>query len=85
MKVSGKTDPRVGRVRVVYTDSNVRPHDLPVDFARFAGERLNVIVHHEGDLLRGPRLPHTADEALLRRSFFTHRRTEPADTPVDQG
>ena len=38
--VSGTTDPRVGRVRVVYTDSIGRPHDLRVDFARFAGERV---------------------------------------------
>lgn len=38
--VSGTTDPRVARVRVIYTDSAGSSQDVPVDFARFQGERV---------------------------------------------
>jgi hypothetical protein len=39
-----------------------------------------VIVHHEGDLLRGPRLRLQPGKALLRRSFFLQHRTTPTKT-----
>jgi hypothetical protein len=44
-----------------------------------------VIVHHEGDLLRGPRMPTHPRKALLRRSFFLQHRTTPPRTVADRG
>lgn len=44
-----------------------------------------VIVHHEGDLLRGPRLRLQPEKALVRRSFFLQHRTTPPTTAADQG
>jgi hypothetical protein len=42
-------------------------------------------MHHEGDLLRGPRMPSHPGKALLRRSFFAIHRTDPPDQPVNRG
>jgi hypothetical protein len=59
-------DPGVGdRPLIIEHDRHAIQSDRPVS------------MHHEGDLLRGPRLPSQSVKSLLRRSFFVLRRTEP--------
>jgi hypothetical protein len=38
--LSGTTDPRVHAVRIAYTDATGQRHDLPVDYVRFSGNRV---------------------------------------------
>ena len=69
-----------GRSTRVGDDDSVRNHPLVIegDLHGVQSDR-PVIVHHEGDLLRGPRMPSHPGKALLRRSFFPQHRTTPPE------